>query len=649
MWLAGPVLSGPAATTSVSPQVLRKFHVTLPDRVQAGTAVSVQIMARDAQDRDIPTYGGTANVTSNDVSAILPKSVTFSKGEVAFQVTFNSAGMQTVTITNAADPKLFVKVSTTATPASPTSFEVTLSRKTVQIGAAVQVQVIALDAHNRLAPAYVGAAKVACSDKSAMLSPNSITFNDGKATFNVTFATTGAQSVIVTDARDSSLRGLGNGMVTAPSEIKFVLQLPPAPQSGETIQVQVVAKDIRGQDVSSYTGTANVTSSDPSAKLPAKGVTISNGQGTFQVTFSSAGPRTVTVTDSTNPRSTGSGATNVKEREPVQTHAPSLSELPGTFALLPYAPSNTSSQPIGKLNAGEKIVDISILGDDILHGEMAFGLRHDGRESWMCFVRGWRDTTTDVARIFVENEILQFRWLPIDEIPSRSLNLLHNCVLMIHAESGKEPKFISLRRPVSKQPFDFSSLLDSANLEKNESIGGDDLYLPQHPAFCLEVLPLPNAWTVKPETALKWNVSFQSLSFEVVASFTPDDKEHPLHCKLRYQDASVYNVAKGRSTRDHIVPGKNGIERLLCQCNNKVSDLGKELAAPKYQRPEMKSEKDKRKAEKDNWEQRLKDLYAIQSAFVELRGRRFELGFRLYVKVADNQVDFVSTAISTKE
>jgi hypothetical protein len=59
-----------------------------------------------------------------------------------------------------------------------------------------------------------------------------------------------------------------------------------------------------GSADTNYSGTVQVTSSDPHAVLPGN-VTIANGTGTFSVTLVTAGAQSVTATDVTNPDITG--------------------------------------------------------------------------------------------------------------------------------------------------------------------------------------------------------------------------------------------------------------------------------------------------------------------------------------------------------
>ena len=93
---------------------------------------------------------------------------------------------------------------------------------------------------------------------------------------------------------------------------------PSAPASataGNAITFTVTAKDVNNNTATGYTGTVHFTSSDPAAVLPAN-TTLTNGTGTFTVTFKTATQgvpgQTVAATDRSNGSITGvSGAVTV--------------------------------------------------------------------------------------------------------------------------------------------------------------------------------------------------------------------------------------------------------------------------------------------------------------------------------------------------
>ena len=75
-------------------------------------------------------------------------------------------------------------------------------------------------------------------------------------------------------------------------------------QTGTAVTVQVTALDAQGHPVNTYSGKATVTCSDTTVTLPTS-ITFTGGVATFQVTFTTVGTDTLTVTDSSNSSITG--------------------------------------------------------------------------------------------------------------------------------------------------------------------------------------------------------------------------------------------------------------------------------------------------------------------------------------------------------
>ncbi len=77
--------------------------------------------------------------------------------------------------------------------------------------------------------------------------------------------------------------------------------------AGNSFNVTVTAQDAYGNPIRGYNGTVHFTSNDPQAALPADAM-LSNGTGTFSVTLGTAGPQTITVTDTGNGAITGTSS-----------------------------------------------------------------------------------------------------------------------------------------------------------------------------------------------------------------------------------------------------------------------------------------------------------------------------------------------------
>ena len=96
--------AGVMTTLQVNPQV---------GALTAGTSVLVGITAQDAAGNTIFNYSGTAHFTSTDPAASLPPDTTLTNGTGAFNVTFNTKGSQTVSVTDLATGVTGTSVSVT--------------------------------------------------------------------------------------------------------------------------------------------------------------------------------------------------------------------------------------------------------------------------------------------------------------------------------------------------------------------------------------------------------------------------------------------------------------------------------------------------------------------------------------------------------
>jgi hypothetical protein len=308
-------VTGAASTNVVDAAVPTHFVLSLKQGTAAGSPVTVVITADDATNHVVTNFSGTANLASSDAAATVPDSVALVDGRATFKVTFATAGLQTLTATDSTNPSLLGSVFTSvATP----YFTMNLPSG-VTAGVPVTVQLVAKAADNSVLSSYSGTANLTTSDAAATL-PTSVTFANGRASFQVTFATTGQQTLGASDSVSASPASTATTNVAAAAvATHFVVTMDPGTTIGDATTVRVVAVDAQNHLVKNFSGTANVTSSDAAATVPAS-ITFSNGQANFfQATFGTLGPQTVTVTDSADSSITGTATTNVAA-EDVATH-----------------------------------------------------------------------------------------------------------------------------------------------------------------------------------------------------------------------------------------------------------------------------------------------------------------------------------------
>jgi hypothetical protein len=190
--------SGDAWKPPVTLPVIRaSLRITMPAEVRAGVPTTVTAIAVDAAGRPRTSLNGSASVTSSDPAAKFPLiPVAFRNGRASFQVTFATAGNQSITVRSLDDSRLAATARTQVTAAPvATRFAMTLPRA-VAVGVPVTVTITAVDAAGRRMPSHRGTATLTSTDPAAKL-PTTVTFVNGRATVRVTFATTGEQTLSV--------------------------------------------------------------------------------------------------------------------------------------------------------------------------------------------------------------------------------------------------------------------------------------------------------------------------------------------------------------------------------------------------------------------------------------------------------------------
>jgi hypothetical protein len=270
----------------------------------------VTALAVDASGRPVPTFNGTATVTSSDPAASLPLiEVSFKNGRSTFQVTFATAGSQTVTAASLSDSAVSGTGRTTVIAPPVLASFFMLAPPRVVAGAPVSVAIVALDANKRPIPDYSGTATLVSSDPAATL-PSTVTFKGGRAVARVTFGTPGSQTVSVRGGVGGDILATASTTVVAvPVVSTFGVLLPRAVPAGVPVVATVVALDAQGRPVPTFTGTASLASSDQAAKLPPT-VTFVNGRALVRIMFTTLGEQTLTVTSGSV---VGTGKTRVGE------------------------------------------------------------------------------------------------------------------------------------------------------------------------------------------------------------------------------------------------------------------------------------------------------------------------------------------------
>ena len=245
-------------------------------------------------------YVGTVHFTSSDGQAVLPANYTFTaadQGKHTFQVTFKTTGSESLTVTDTTSSTLTASANVTVTTAAQLLVFSGLGQSAAA-GTAQSVTVTLTDSFGNVATGYVGTVHFTSSDGQAVL-PANYTFtaaDQGKHTFQVTFKTTGSESLTVTDTTSSTLTASANVTVTTAAQQMVISGLSQSATAGTAQSVTVTLTDSFGNVATGYVGTVHFTSSDGQAVLPANYTFTAADQGkhTFQVTFKTTGTKSLT-------------------------------------------------------------------------------------------------------------------------------------------------------------------------------------------------------------------------------------------------------------------------------------------------------------------------------------------------------------------
>jgi titin len=281
----------------------------------SGTPFSLTVVAQDALGNPMPGYMGIVHFTSSAPAASLPADYTFTAADAGvhtFSVTLDTAGNQTVTVTDTVSSSLTASAVVAVAPAAATHLKVQASPSTVA-GKAITITVTVLDAYNNIASSYLGTIHFTSSDANAALPANyTFTATDGGVhTFSaIILKSAGTRSITATDAATSTITGVASVTVSPGAATHLYLTAVSSGPSGLVFSVTVHALDAYNNLATGYRGTIHFTSTDPNATLPVDYTFTSTDGGvhTFTVTLATLATAKLTATDKTTGSITGSVA-----------------------------------------------------------------------------------------------------------------------------------------------------------------------------------------------------------------------------------------------------------------------------------------------------------------------------------------------------
>jgi len=284
--------SGNGSSTQPPPPATH-FSVVAPANANAGTPFNITVTALDASNRQVATYSGTVHFTSSDPNATLPGDQPLTNGTATLQVTLLSAGNQTITATDTLTASITGMSATTVTVLTATKFAVTAPTNALT-GTAFNITVTAQNASNTQVATYSGTVHFTSSDPNAAL-PSDQTLTNGTATLQATLFSAGNQTITATDTVTASITGKSVA-IDVMGATHFSVTAPANATAGSAFDFTVTALDDANTVIPAYAGTVRFTSKDIKADLPATQA-MTSGTATFVAALKTAGPQTITVTD----------------------------------------------------------------------------------------------------------------------------------------------------------------------------------------------------------------------------------------------------------------------------------------------------------------------------------------------------------------
>jgi hypothetical protein len=259
--------------------------------------------ALDTSGNVVTSFNGTITLSSSDTQAVLPP-LPLVAGVGTGNITLKTAGTQTVAAH-------YSSISTTSNPISVTtsgpaaSFQVSAPASAV-IGTAIQFSVSALDTNGLVVGNYSGTIRFTSSDPLAQLPGNSHLTN-GTGTFPAKLGTSGNASITATDTSSATLNGVSNPIAVSGPVTQYSLSVPTDINTRVQFTINITALDASNNPATSYSGTAQLTSTDSKADLPST-ISLSAGTGSATIVMQTPGNQKITATDSSKPSITATSS-----------------------------------------------------------------------------------------------------------------------------------------------------------------------------------------------------------------------------------------------------------------------------------------------------------------------------------------------------
>jgi hypothetical protein len=289
-------LSASQAGITVNPASVSQLVVSgIATPVTAGAAQTISVVAKDGFGNIDTGDNDALNFTSSDTQAGLPTNAVLTNGQGTFQITLKTAGTQQLNVSDTAKSLTVSQTGITVNPASARQFVFSGLPNTVTAGVQQTLTVTAKDDFGNTDPTDNDALLFTSTDLNATL-PVSVSLTQGTGSFNVTFTTSGPQSVSVTDIAKIFTNSQAVTVEAAAATQLVLSGIPSTVTAGITKTLTVTAEDQFGNIDTNDSNALQITNSGGQAKLPANPA-LSKGIGSFPITFETAAVQSLTVND----------------------------------------------------------------------------------------------------------------------------------------------------------------------------------------------------------------------------------------------------------------------------------------------------------------------------------------------------------------
>jgi hypothetical protein len=318
------------------------------------------VTALDADGRVATGYTGTVRFTSSDsYPGLVPPDYTFTPSDNSthnFAAVFFTAGTQTLTAQDRANPSLTGNATVAVNAAPATHLKITVPPATVA-GSPFDVTVAALDPYGNADPTYTSTVTFTSTDPaSGSVLPADYTFvaaDKGTRTFSrgVTLLSAAARTITVTDKSNANFTASASVLVIPAPATNLVLSAPGSAVAGTAFDVTVTAFDPYGNVDSNYSGTVTFHSTDTYPGVVPSDYTFSSAdQGTHTfaggVILFTAQAHVLTAQDTANASLTVSAGVTVS---PAPANHFVITAPASAVARSPFSITVTVFDPYGNL------------------------------------------------------------------------------------------------------------------------------------------------------------------------------------------------------------------------------------------------------------------------------------------------------------